>query len=259
MTDRPGEPILAAFEANWTPETSGPAGIAVALLPLGSRAESHYELLVELILFDMQAAWSDWATRALASVHAGEPADRLLDRWKAVPRFQNYAVLFRGPEDVGPYWNRMASQECVCRDRWGDAVGSLYYKHYFQAQTQDFLRRVRRHMRCQFEDNSEYSQVLYPLRGTNEIGRQRSGDVEAYFCESRPEGNRIVIASRAEAEISRHQLSLQLMTPAVAVVVNRSRINCVRLSTDVQLEPGQLASVEFPFTIQLPGRRLSCY
>ena len=247
------------FRSAWTLATSGVAGVAEYVARFGDLSQVDRNLLVNLIKIDLEFIWSHWADRATQDVRAAVDPDLLIERWKLLPRFQNYSALFQSREETSRYWARLANIESHCRDRWGDAIGSQFYQHYFEVPTEDFLRRPRRHMRCEFDQNDEYSQILFPLRGRNEIGRQRTKDVEPYFVEANPDGNRIVVANRYEAEVSREQLMVQLLSPAVAVIFNRSGVNSVRLSPDQILAPGSKACALFPFTIQIPGRRLCCF
>lgn len=248
-----------SYRSQWQHDAGGPAGIAQYFGGVSKVADVDQHALAELIQVDIELAWSHWSTNAEELVRHSITPDDLLELWKQLPWFQLYAVLFRNPDDMMPYWARLANAEANCRDRFGDAIGSQYYQHNFEVETVNLVRRPRRLLRCDFERNEEYSQVLYPLRGRSEIGRQRSRDKEPYFCENLPNGNRIVVASRNESEVSREQLTLQLMTPTVAIITNQSQVNSIRLSPDNVLRPGAKACAIFPFTVQIPGRRLSCY
>ena len=247
------------FRSRWTVATSGVAGVAQFIGKFGSRVDLDRRILVSLIQVDLEKSWSHWSTLVDGLVQRSPTVDMLLDQWKQLPRFQNYAALFSGPEELCHFWAQLADHEAVCRDRWGDAIGAPFYQHYFEVHTSGFARRQRRHLRCEFEHNEDYSQVLFPLRGRNEIGRQRTKDSDSYFFEANPDGNRIVVANRYESEVSREQLSLQLLTPTFAVIINRSTVNSIRLSPEIVLKPGAKATASFPFTIQIPGRRLCCY
>lgn len=254
-----GNELCEEFRNGWSLATSGVAGVAEFIGKSGSLADIDRRTLVGVIQVDVEKSWSNWSTQVEEFVRQSMAPDELIDQWKQLPRFQNYAALFSGPEELCHFWAQLANHEATCRDRWGDAIGQPFYQHYFEVQVSSFARRQRRHLRCEFEHNEDYSQVLFPLRGRNEIGRQRTKDAEPYFFEANPDGNRIVVANRYESEVSREQLTLQLLTPNAAVIINRSSVNSIRLSPDLVLKPGAKAASLFPFTIQIPGRRLCCY
>lgn len=247
------------YSSQWQQSTSGPDGIAEYFGGTEKLSSVDRKSLSEVIRADIERTWEHWATSIEDQVQRNVDPDLLLKQWQQLPWFQSYAGLFTGPEEMARFWAQLANIEAACRDRWGDAIGSPYYLHHCKVNTVGFARRTRRLLRCDFENNDEYTQLLFPLRGRNEIGRQRSKDVEPYFCESLPSGNRIVVANRCESEVSREQLALQLLTPAVAVVTNQSQVNSIRLSPDCILAPGAKACACFPFTVQIPGRRLSFY
>ena len=251
--------LCEEFRSGWTAATSGVAGVAEFIGKSGNLTEIDRRILVGLIQVDLEKTWSHWSNLAEDLVRQSTDPDLLIDQWKQLPRFQNYAALFNGPEELCGFWAELANFEASSRDRWGDAIGTKFYEHYFEVTTAGFPRRQRRHLRCEFEHNEDYSQVLFPLRGRNEIGRQRTKDAEPYFFEANPDGNRIVVANRYESEVSREQLTLQLLSPAAAVIINRSNVNSIRLSAELVLKPGEKAAALFPFTIQIPGRRLCCY
>ncbi|MCC6511793.1 MAG: hypothetical protein IT423_22015 [Pirellulaceae bacterium] len=253
------EKLSGRFLADWHADASGPAGIAQFCQRNGLSSTQQPTLVFQLICIDLEKNWSTWSEKVQLRMHSVQRADELLDMWKQLPRFQSYAPLFAGPDEIAPFWSELAGHECYCRDRWGDAVGPPYYQHHFQIKTSEYLRRTRRLMRCELESNEEFSQVLFPLRGCNEVGRQRTRDDEGYFHEPKPDGNRIVVANRLEADISRDQLAIQLLSPMVAVIINRSQVNSIRVSPDKVLPIDGRTAVTFPFTIQLPGRRLCCY
>ncbi len=229
--------LCEEYRSRWTAATSGAASVADFISGSSSLAEGDRSVLVRIIQVDIEQSWSHWSSAAEELVRQATSADALVERWKQLPRFQNYAALFSGPEEMCRYWAQLANVEAVCRDRWGDAIGTQFYQHYFEVATEGLARRQRRHLRCEFDHNEDYSQVLFPLRGRNEIGRQRSRDTEPYFYESNPDGNRIVVANRYESEVSREQLTLQLMTPSVAVIANRSNVNSIRLAHDKRVTP----------------------
>lgn len=247
------------YRRRWQHSASGPAGVADFLGGKDCLTDIDRQVLLWVIQVDIEESWSRWSTVAEEQARRAVAADSLLEQWKQLPWFQNYAVLFSGPEEVALYWAQLANIEATCRDRWGDAIGTQFYQTYSQVDTVGLVRRPRRLLRCEFENNEEYSQILFPLRGRNEIGRQRSRDAEAYFCESLPNGNRIVVANRFESEVSREQMTLQLLTPAVAVIINQSSVNSIRLSPDILLPPAAKMCAVFPFTVQIPGRRLCCF
>ena len=252
------EILCETFLRSWETR-SGISGINRFLSDHAEVNDSDRRLLLSLIQIDLEGFWSKWARFAEKQLREPKPIETLQDHWKAMPRFQHYAALFDSPEEAARYWRDMANFESYCRDRWGDAVGPSYYKHYFSVATDDYHRRTRRHLRCEFESNEDFSQMLFPLRGTSEVGRQRSKDQDAYFCEINPDGNRIVVAGRQEAEVSREQLSVQLLTPEVTILTNRSGVNSIRVAPDMLLAPGERTLSTFPFTVQVPGRRLCGY
>ncbi len=247
------------YRSHWSISTAGVAGVAEFIGTSRHLRQIDPPSLVRVIQADLEKSWSHWATSAEELAKQSVSSDMLIEEWKRLPRFQNYAALFSGPEALRPFWAQLANCEAVCRDRWGDAIGSPFYEYYFEVTTQGYPRRQRRYLRCEFEHNEEFSQVLFPLRGRNEIGRQRTKDTEPYFCETNADGNRIVVANRYESEVSREQMTIQLLTPNVAIVFNRSGVNSIRLATDAVLTPGANACTLFPFTVQIPGRKLCCY
>ncbi len=244
------------YRSQWNAASSGVLGVSEFIKQYGSL---DLEARARLIQVDLEECWSHWAETAEKRVGQSVPVDELIDAWKQLPRFQNYAVLFADEEEFCRYLPQLAECEAICRDQWGDGVGSPYYEHYFKIKTTGLARRQRRHLRCEFERNEDYSQVLFPMRGRNEIGRQRRKDSEPYFCEVNPDGNRLVVANRYESVVSREQLTVQMLTPTAAIIFNRSGVNSVRIGTDIILPPGAKTCVLFPFTIQIPGRRLFCY
>lgn len=258
---RQPDDLCEQYRSRWTVAASGVANVAgfITSTTTSSLAETDRGFVVRVIQVDLEQSWSHWSNFAEEQVRQSISPDLLVEQWKQLPRFQNYAELFNGPEEMCRYWAQLANIEAVCRDRWGDAIGTHFYQHYFEVATNGLARRQRRHVRCEFDHNEDFSQVLFPLRGRNEIGRQRSRDTEPYFYECNPDGNRIVVANRYESEVSREQLTLQVLTPNVAVIINRSGVNSIRLAANTVLSPGTKACAIFPFTIQIPGRKLCCY
>ncbi len=251
--------IVGRFRQSWMHEHAGAKGVERFVSQLSLDVSSANDLLVALACCDLEQSWQLWCDHCAMKVQNEATADEVLERWHDLPHFTSYESVFADERAAALAAAQLAQCESACRDRWGDAIGPLYFRHYFRIETEEWMRRTRRHLRCEFETNAEYSQVLFPLRGFCEIGRQRSTDKDAYFFQPQPDGNRVVIANRYEAEISRQQLSLQLVSPDVAVITNLSRINAVRVLPSRILKPGDRMAIAFPFTMVLPGRRLFCY
>ncbi len=136
----------------------------------------------------MESIWSHWSNFIETQVHSEQPIPNLLKAWKRLPQFPSYESLVTSPEAQAQFRLQLANWESQCRDRWGDAVGSLFYEHHYQIKTQEFAKRVRRHVRCEFENNDDYSEVLFHC-----VGSARSGVSGRATC-TRTSSNRIRMA-----------------------------------------------------------------
>ena len=173
-----------------------------------------------------------------------------------MPSVDKYSSLFRSQSEFTASLDELAHCEFACRSQWGDSIGSRYYEHHLGISIRDPGQPKLRQMLCEFDSSLNNANVVFPLNGKNAIGRQRSTDKLSSFVELLPDGNRIVVADRREAEISRNQLDVQLLTNKYAIATNLSSVNPVLLSDSTKLQPSECRLLSFPFSIGLPGRRL---
>ncbi len=244
------------FESEWTQANSGVRGITAFLKANGIADRPDRQILIELIKIDCERNWMVW-DETLPSMIESLSAVEIMSSFLKIPRVENYRELFREALDYTQSLTELAESEAQCRGQWGDAVGRKHYEQLPAVIAEQEIPKVRK-MRCDFEDRTNNGSLTFPLRGRTVVGRQRSSDdVECCFFEGHSE-NRVVIANRMEAEISRTQMSIQLLNPAFALVTNLSQTNPLQLCNRL-LDSSNAAVIAFPFYVSLPGRRLYFY
>lgn len=243
------------FDSEWSREISDSTGIQCFLSRIGVSHVDNPRLLHELVKISIERNWMAWDKR-LPAVADRLTVSEVLDEFQRIPRLDNYQTLFAGTADFESYLNELATCELQCRALWGDAIGTLHYSD-LGIDISCRVSGAQRKLRCVYYNQSRKAASVFWLRGCSYIGRQRSTDTQECFCSELKDGNRIVIAGRMEAEISRSQLEIQLLNPGYAIVTNLSQINPLHLN-DKLLQPMENMMASFPFAIQLPGRKLYC-
>ena len=254
------ECICERFDDEWSLENAGPRGLRGFLQQVGLAFHRDQSLLSELIQIDIERTWMSWAKR-LRATDGPIPAAELEERFQRLNRLTDYADLTSAGWSDAKFWAEIAQCEVDSRDQWGDAIGPLHYAHHFQLSVSQTKRRHSHRMRCLLEGAKMTDAVEgLPLRGSTKIGRRRrTEDGDETLIES-PDGNRIVVATKLETQISREHLAVQLLSPDYAIVKNISHVNPVRIKSDKSmLNPREASALSFPFTLQLAGRQLQFF
>lgn len=256
ISSRQIDEICESFESQWTKELAGSAGIQKFLASSGLHQVYAPGMLADLVKISCERSWMSWDKRLPTLVTRSTPTE-LLDEFHRIPRINDYRSLFQA-SDFASALNALANDESHCRDLWGDAIGSGYYQQALNAHVPATIPTKSRYVRCHFDYQSRATENNFRIRGCTLLGRRRSTDSSDLLCDELCDGNRIVIASRLEAEISRVQLSIQLLHPSYALLTNLSQVNPIKCQ-DRLLEPAQVVAVQFPFVVRLTGRTLYCY
>lgn len=243
------------FEAQWDFEAAGPVGVSRFLRDENQDAQADRQLAIALIQIDMERSWMVWCNYVKKVGTETDPTE-LTEQLSCMPYVHRYSGLFRSQLEFTDSLGKLAHCEFACRAQWGDSIGSHYYEHNFAVPIKTPGQLNSRNVRCEFDPNLKHADLAFPLNGKNAIGRQRSTDKLSSFVERLPDGNRIVVADRREAEISRNQLGVQLLTNRYAIATNLSSVNPVLLSDSTKLQPTECRLLSFPFSIGLSGRRL---
>jgi len=247
------------FEEHRAQGNSGPESIKQFLQSVGVCAANCSPLLCELIQIDAQYSWMAWEKLLSRNFDQLNVKD-VLDQFEKLPRFESYLPLVIDSADASQILPALAEREAKDRDEWGDAIGCVYFALKHGLQIPANRQHAPNLLRCDLDGSTHgHSSAGFRLRGRTLVGRQRSTDNEESFCEQLMDGNRIVVANRFEAKISREQLAVQLLTPAHAAITNLSAINPVVLAAGDVIAPGESMLVKFPFVVRLPGRRLLFY
>ena len=243
---------------NWLDTACGPDSIRNILKNAGHWPTDCTELLSELIQIDIDRIWMSW-NKILPKLAEKASASEILEAFQLLPRLENYfdqCLPGMSPIQFG----ELANREFRARTSWGDAIGPAHYEQDFGLVVSAKPHQTPCLVRCDVDGSSHFQMnEAFPLRGRTILGRQRSRDTGSYLLEELPAGNRIVIAGRVESKISREQLAVQALTPSYALISNLSSINPVVMSSGCLVETNTSKIAEFPFLIQLPGRRLHFY
>lgn len=246
------------YEAIRLEEAGGPELIARFLKSVGLTTATCSRLISELIQVDIEIAWMAWE-KQLPGLATTLDVAAVQGHFDQICRFENYSSLIDGAT-LGPLWCEVAQSELIARDTCGDSIGPPYYALQHGLQLSSYRYHEPIMARCEMDGSSHRPhQSEFMLRGRTLFGRQRSSDSKDSFVEQLAHGNRIVIANRMEAQISREQLSVQLLTPSHAIVTNLCHTNPVVLAPNSMIEPSASRFAEFPFVVRLPGRRLYFY
>ena len=243
------------FESCWDFETAGPVGILNFLAAEELELQVDQRLAVVLIQVDIERSWMAWSNHVEKKGKETNPT-QLIEQLSQMPSIDKYSSLYRSQSEFMDSLDELANCEFACRSQWGDSIGSRYYEHHFDISIKVPSQAKLRHLACEFDPSLRNANVAFPLNGKNAIGRQRSTDKFTLFAEQLPDGNRIVIADRLEAEISRNQLEVRLLTHKYAIATNVSIVNPVLLSDYTKLQPSECRLLSIPFSVGLSGRRL---
>jgi hypothetical protein len=251
------------FENRWNPNTFGADSVLSFLQetvhPDDASGENYNCLISSLVQIDIGRWWMHWEKKANSAVQLATAAEDLLEQFSQRATLEKYLQLLPAIED-NEFWRELIEFEVTTRHQWGDQIGACYFNSRFGTQFNDPKRTPEIVLRCDLAEASVgHASPKFPLRGCTLIGRQRSFDACTSLVEHKIDGNRIVIAARDELEISREQLTIQLLCPSVAVVQNTSQKNAILLSPNRLLNCQERAVVKLPFTVQLYGRKLRCY
>ena len=243
------------FESCWDFKTAGHVGLLNFLASQELEAQVDRRLAVVLIQVDIERSWMAWS-KHVEKIGNETDAVQLIEQLSQMPSIDKYSDLFRSQSEFTDSLDELASCEFACRSQWGDSIGSRYYEHHFGISITDSDQSQLRQVRCEFDPSLRNANVAFPLNGKNALGRQRSTDKLSSFVEQLPDGNRIVVADRLDAEISRNQLDVRLLTHKYAIATNVSSVNPVLVSDFTKLQPSEGRLLSFPFSIGLPGRKL---
>jgi len=249
------EDLSEKFESCWSFTTAGPGGLVDFLAVEELEAQVDRRLAVVLIQVDLERSWMAWCNH-VAELSKETDAAHLNEELSQMPSIDKYSGLFHSQLEFTDSLDELSHCEFACRSQWGDSIGSRYYEHHFDIAIRNSGQVKLRQVLCEFDPSFKSTNVAFPLNGRNTIGRQRSTDKHSTFVEQLPDGNRIVIADRREAEVSRNQLDVRLLTPKYAIATNVSNVNPVLLSDFTKLQPSECRLLSYPFSIGLPGRRL---
>lgn len=226
----------------------------------GCEGKELSDFICDLVEIDLERWWTAWE-ETVKRRDTNITAEQLLQIFSRRATLENYLEILSGPIKDDPYWARLIDFEVRTRDRSGDQIGVAYFNQRFDLHLEPSKRDTETVLRIDLE-NQDFPgrSCMYSVRGCTLVGRQRSFDPANSMVEVRAEGNRIVVAdAKEEVMISREQMTIQLLTPSVAIVKNVSGKNAFTVSPDLVLPIQRSAIVEIPFSVKLPGRKLRCY
>jgi len=250
------EEICDTFERGWTPQNRGPAEIQ-GFLDKNLAKPFNAALVSDLIQIDLERSWMTWESD-LSQSHANVGSEEILKRFADLPRLMDYRRLFGDVRLSEPHFSQLVQIEYELRNQCGDMIGPAYYQHFFGVNVSDDWGPVLRRVHC--NGSEAWCRTLaggIPLRGRNVLGRRRSTDGPDLDFESKPEGNRIVVAPRSESRVSRIQASVQMLSLNVACLSNDGSLNAIAISDGAPLKPGELRIIAFPFWLRLPNLMLN--
>ena len=252
------EDLCEQFDTVWCADSAGLNGILSFLRERDFHCPVDQQTAVNLIEIDLERIWMAW-DKKLDRIGLHADAAGLVRALRLIPSFSSYEGLFHDCAEFERSKLDLAVCESICRDQWGDAIGNHYYHEIYDLMIPPNSSVEPRVLRCDFEGHRQKTSPIFPLRGQNLIGRQRSYDASECFFEETSSGNRIVVAGFSDATISRDQFAIQVLSRSLAVVNNRSEINSLRVASYAELGLNQSIVVRYPFSIRLPGRKLYCY
>lgn len=257
MTEDEIDSICEKFELHWSEQQAGPSGLCQFMDSNNIKRPYDCGLLVALATVDIERNWLHW-DKYLNDHSDAESLERLLVRFRSLPTLQLYMDVFDPACKKDAAWTDLILSEAISRAHWGDAIGPAYYLHCFGTEipANASIPRHRLRIHCIGSMNDHEPMLEVPLRGLVRIGRQRSKDQSGIGWEELPEGNRVIVADKFERTISREQLTIQILSPQLAVIHNCSSTRTMGGLSDSALESGQSRLVSFPFIIKLPGRKL---
>lgn len=254
--------LCESYEEFRSPTNNGPKSIENFLSRLhhGSEREQANDpsLLSELIQIDMQLNWMQWE-RNLGTLVEQSQATIIRQQMAAIPRLPDYTCLIDQESNPRFMDAIIATAHCEmeARDRWGDAVGPIFYKAKYAIDLSPNSRHEHVSMTCRKKGAGLQSEFpTFTIRGITSIGRRRSHDAEEFSQTELAEGNRIDIAHRSDDLISREQLTVELLSPKYTIVTNRSALNPVLVANAADLAPGQTTILAFNYILKLPRLRL---
>jgi hypothetical protein len=259
--------LFEQFEKLWTLEACGAESIKRLLntFALKNEGEISYDsaelkdLIGNLVEIDIERWWMKWET-LITKRSPDTTAEEFLQLFAQRATLENYlSVLPALPKDDG-FWTRLIESEISVRDRLGDQIGAAYFNTRFSMQKVLPKPIHPVVLRCELDGESpNTNSPVFPVRGCTLVGRQRSYDSTPRLVAENGDGNRIVIAAHDEREISREQLTIQLLCPGVAIVRNVSQKAKFAVSPNHVLDVQESSIVELPFTVKLHGRKLRIY
>jgi len=251
--------LSEAYETYRTADRSGPLSVTQFLQQHVRGANPSPSLISELVQIDIELNWVAWEKRLPAMVENLD-FDTLRENFLRIPRLDDYLEipLLKVVSQNQPSLEAIARCEMESRNHWGDAIGPAYYLSKYGMRLPRESCHSPNSVFCYFDGSSSENRIFkFEYRGKTIIGRQRSSDIKELFCEELPDGNRIVIASRFEARISREQLRVELLNKRYAIVSNLSSVNPVVTVGLGVLGPKRSEILRIPFGLRLPDRRLS--
>lgn len=254
--------LCESYEEFRSPTNSGPKYIEsfLSYLPHGLDRDQANDpsLLSELIQIDMQLNWMRWE-RNLRTLVDQSDASIVRKQMAAIPRLPDYTCLINQESSSDSIEAITATAQCEmeARDRWGDAVGPVFYKAKYGLEVSSKWPHENVVMTCRKKGAGLQSEFpTFTIRGTTNIGRRRSQDAEEFSQNELAEGNRIDIAHRFQDLISREQLTVELLSPKYTIVTNRSALNPVLVANGADLAPGQTTILALNYILKLPHLRL---
>lgn len=229
------------------------ASVGVELLRESVSNEIHAIQWMRAEIERSWMVWRDWLDDNL--MHSTVP--QILERRGQIACLADYLSQLQLSGNVVQSHPDLIQTECSSRDAWGDAMGESYYiAKYGITPIRDQNRTVRSMTVVPTDSRSASSEVVLPIEGITEFGRQHATEPNPFQRVTSDDCNRIVIADRLNALVSRRYFSLQLLSPNYAVLTNLSTARRLSLGPRLSLVPGESAVAIFPFSVDLADVQL---
>ncbi len=257
--------LLDRFEFQWEFELSGAEGIRAFISaigidlpekPLPSETPQLISFISDLVEIDMDRWWMYWNKSLQKLVKENTSAAEICKLFSRHASLEKYLGLLPAYSDAREVWQNLIDFEIQTRARSGDQIGTCYLSNRLDIERSVFDVPSNVELCLDRRDRHREPMFLFPLRGCTLVGRQRSFDDSPCFFQELPEVNRIVIAGRAEAEVSREQLTVQLLSPEYAVISNVSQTNPIAIGSVRRLAPTESTVVPLPVSISVANRIL---
>jgi hypothetical protein len=246
------------YEDFRTPDNCGPGSIHKFLENMNLQHSVQPFLMSELIQIDIQLNWMSW-DKNLARLLENSEVSKVLQALLKIPRMTDYIWFDLQHPSILEHdvLLKMAECEMESREQWGDAIGATYYKSKFGILLPRDPHCPIVNLACRSDETSRFREVAsFSVRGMTVFGRQRSTDPDELLEEESAEGNRIIVACKTDATISREQLAVQVLSRRYAIVTNLSNVNAVDVEGVGPLQPANSIVVAFDFSVRLPSKRL---